>query len=470
MSRHSDSRDAATVRRRHRAPLRRHNERAFPAAAIEIGGRKGVLWRRALGSLTYEPSAGPATADTIFDLASLTKVIATTSLAMRAIDDGRLRLEDTVERWIPEWTGNDRGGVTIADLLSHSSGLTRLPAFLRRLHGPDRLQPAICGLPLEYAPRTRSIYSDLGFILLGFVLEDAQHAERRLHRRAGCGDPARRLRRAIRRLARSVTAEPLAFNPPRAGAIARRRQKWIRGGGGCWSARSTTRTRGRSAAPRVTPACSERSARWAIRARRARHDRGTPALARTETMRRFIQRAGVPGSSRALGWDTMLPTSSCGRTLVAERHRPHRIHRHVAVDRLGARPLCRAADQPRAPVARERAVARAAAAASTTRSSRPSTATSAEDVRTPGDFVQPRHARRRPIEGTAGRGVSVGVRSRRRPAQAGTWAGSGGWAGRIRPARGRRRAAATAARVGASATAAPAVGSRKRGAAAAARD
>ena len=72
------------------------NERAFPAAAIEIGGRKGVLWRRALGFLTYEPSAGPATADTIFDLASLTKVLATTSLAMRAIDDGRLRLEDPV--------------------------------------------------------------------------------------------------------------------------------------------------------------------------------------------------------------------------------------------------------------------------------------------------------------------------------------------------------------------------------------
>ena len=68
--------------------------RAFPAAAIEVGGSSGALWRRTFGALSYEETALPATADTIFDLASLTKVIATASLAMRAVDEGRFSLED----------------------------------------------------------------------------------------------------------------------------------------------------------------------------------------------------------------------------------------------------------------------------------------------------------------------------------------------------------------------------------------
>ena len=292
------------------------NARAFPAAAIEIGGQKGVLWRRALGFLTYEPSAGLATADTIFDLASLTKVLATTSLAMRAIDDGRLQLEDPVARWIPEWKGDDRRSVTIADLLSHSSGLTAYLPFFRDCTGRIDYQPAICGVPLEYAPRTRSIYSDLGFMLLGFVLEDARQRSDSFTGAPGATDPGRRLDAQFRRLATFLTPEPLGFSPPRS-----------------WRDRTAPTEvdpwRGRLLVGEVHDENT-----WALggvaghaglfgtvaavgafaRAVLATLD-GQPILARTDTMRRFIQPSGVPGSSRALGWDTMLPTSSCGTRL-----------------------------------------------------------------------------------------------------------------------------------------------------------
>ncbi|MBA3296062.1 MAG: beta-lactamase family protein, partial [Acidobacteria bacterium] len=105
--------------------------RAFPAASIEVGTREAVLWRESFGALTYDAHAPPAGADTIFDLASLTKVLATTTLTMRAVDGGLLRLDDPVAEWIPQWRGADRQYVTIAELLAHSSGLTAYLPFYK---------------------------------------------------------------------------------------------------------------------------------------------------------------------------------------------------------------------------------------------------------------------------------------------------------------------------------------------------
>src|SRR5262245_26464968 len=80
---------------------------AFPAASIEVGHASGPLWRDATGRLTYDLESAPAEAETIFDLASLTKVIATTTLMMRAVEDERVALEDPVSAWISEWRGTD---------------------------------------------------------------------------------------------------------------------------------------------------------------------------------------------------------------------------------------------------------------------------------------------------------------------------------------------------------------------------
>ncbi len=78
---------------------------AFPAAAVEVGRADEAIWRDATGRLTYDNASQPVDRETIFDLASLTKVIATTTLVMRAVDDARLRLDDPVSQWLRDWKG-----------------------------------------------------------------------------------------------------------------------------------------------------------------------------------------------------------------------------------------------------------------------------------------------------------------------------------------------------------------------------
>lgn len=145
--------------------------RIFPAASIDIGSSAGSLWTQALGTLTFDSDSAPTRVDTPFDLASLTKVIATTTVLMELVGASRLRLVDPVAMFFSEWRGADREAVTVRDLLEHASGLAaRLvdaPPKSRREFEHD-----ICRMPLEYQPRTRSIYSDLDFILLGFLAAD----------------------------------------------------------------------------------------------------------------------------------------------------------------------------------------------------------------------------------------------------------------------------------------------------------
>ena len=147
--------------------------RAFPASVVEVGRRTRPLWSEAFGRLTYAPDAPACSVDTIFDLASLTKVICTASLAMRSVAAGRLDLDVEVARLIPDWRGNDRSSVSVRELLDHSSGLPAHMRLFETTHGRGAYQQAICRTPLEQAPGTKAVYSDLGFMLLGFLLETA---------------------------------------------------------------------------------------------------------------------------------------------------------------------------------------------------------------------------------------------------------------------------------------------------------
>jgi serine-type D-Ala-D-Ala carboxypeptidase len=281
--------------------------RAFPCATVEVGRRDRPLWTSAVGTLRYELEAPDATSGTVFDLASLTKVIATTTLAMRAVDEGRLSLDDRVADRLRAWRGADRESVTIHDLLAHTSGLTAYLPFYRDCTGRLEFEHAICALPLEYVPRTQSIYSDLGFILLGFILEDARERTR------AAWDPATTLAAQFHRLAAYISAEPLAFNPPRAwrphtaptevdpwrgrllvGEVHDENAWALGGAAGHAGLFGTAAAVGAFA--RVTLLTLA----------------GQDILANAATARDFIRKPGVPGSSRALGWDTMLPTSSCG--------------------------------------------------------------------------------------------------------------------------------------------------------------
>jgi CubicO group peptidase (beta-lactamase class C family) len=283
----------------------------FPAAAAEAGNAAGVLWSTAAGAHSFDPYATAATRDTIFDLASLTKVVATTTLAMRAVDDGRLTLDDPVVSWLREWRGDDRAGVTVRDLLTHSAGLAAYLPFFHDYTGREEFQHAICTLPLEYAPRTQSTYSDLGFILLGFILEDA--ASRSSAGLPGTFDPAASLSGQFQRVASFVTTEPLAFNPPRKWRtqtapteVDRWRGRLLTGEVHDENAWALGGAAGHAGLFGTAAACGA-FARAVLRTLA-----GERILANPETQRHFIRRSSVPASSRALGWDTMLPTSSCG--------------------------------------------------------------------------------------------------------------------------------------------------------------
>ncbi len=278
-------------------------DRAAPAALIEVGGAGGAVWREAFGALTYDADAPPATAETIFDLASLTKVLSTTTLAMAAVEQGRLSVDDPVARWIAEWDGADRVAVTVGDLLEHASGLTAYLPFFNDPHmrGRAEYQRAIATLPLEYEPRSQSVYSDLGFILLGFVLEDAGRAP---------------LTGQFARVRDLVAPEPLAFHPP-ADWRPRTAPTEIDPWRGSLVAGEVHDENGHALGGAAghaglfgTAAAVGRFARLVLETTR----RDT-ALARRSTLDRFRRPSSVPGSSRALGWDTMRPTSSCGRLM-----------------------------------------------------------------------------------------------------------------------------------------------------------
>ena len=288
----------------------------FPAASVEVGNRAGVRWSSAAGAHTFDPYATFATPETIFDLASLTKVVSTATLVMRAVDDQRLRLDDRVAAWLADWRGSDREMVTVRDLLAHSSGLPAYLPFFRDHSGRQEFEHAICTLPLEYPPQTQSVYSDLGFILLGFILEDAASPATGAARLPGTFDPAASLHEQFQRVASFVTTEPLAFNPPRAWRpqtapteVDRWRGRLLTGevhDENAWALGGAAGHAGLFGTAGAVGAF----ARAVLRNLEREH-----ILAAPDTLRLFVQRAGVPSSSRALAWDTMLPSSSCGAKL-----------------------------------------------------------------------------------------------------------------------------------------------------------
>ena len=271
--------------------------RAFPAAAIEVGRAGGPIWNQAFGTLTYDPGAFIAAPDTVFDIASLTKVIATATLVMRAVDEGRVTLDAPISTWLSEWRGTDRNYVSIRDLLAHCSGLTAYLPYYREIRGRADFQAAICALPLEYAPRTQSVYSDLGFILLGFILEALAPLPAQFD--------------ALR--VQMGNIHDLQFLPPP-----------------LWNARTAPTREDTRRGRRIGEVDDDNA--WALGGvaghaglfgtaaavgEYARHllqilDNRIGAFRRDALLTFISRRTDVPGSSRALGWDTMLPTSSCG--------------------------------------------------------------------------------------------------------------------------------------------------------------
>lgn len=147
--------------------------RAFPACSLAVTFRGALIAHKALGRFTYDPASPAVTTGSLFDLASLTKVVATTTMAMILYERGLLDLEAPVTAIVPEFANNDarRREITLHMLLAHSSGLPAYEKlFLRAKTREDLLQAAFA-TPLVAAPGVRAKYSDIGFIILSIVLE-----------------------------------------------------------------------------------------------------------------------------------------------------------------------------------------------------------------------------------------------------------------------------------------------------------
>lgn len=290
--------------------------RATPAVSIEVGQANGPLWQYAAGHLTYAPDAPRCTPDTIFDLASLTKVIATTPLTMALVGRGRLDLEMPVAEIVPTWRATEKRGIAIRHLLDHSSGLPAHARIWETLPGskvppssgesPDRraaYRRAIDALPLEHPAGAAAVYSDVGFMQLGFVLEaiggeslDAQFAEMARAWSASAGG-AHTIRFNPEPAARPTIA-PTEVDPWRG--------RLLQGEVHDENAAALGGVAAHAGLFGTAHAIGE-FARLVLRSFTA-----DTALGSSSLMRQFATRSSVPGSSRALGWDTMLPTSSCG--------------------------------------------------------------------------------------------------------------------------------------------------------------
>lgn len=276
-------------------------ERAFPATSVAITYKGKLVCLKAFGRFTYEPDSPVATTDSIFDIASVSKVVATTPMAMIVYERGLLDLDMPLVAVVGEFAGEDprRDEVTLRMLLAHSSGLPAYEKLFLEAKARDELIFAACSTPLTSNPGAKAEYSDIGFILLGVALERM------------AGEPIDRF--CQHQIFGALGMTRTTFNPPTA-----------------W----------RSSIP---PTVDDRSFRHRIIQGEV-HDenasvmggvaghaglfatagdlaifahamlRGGQPIIRPETLALFTRRESSPaGTSRALGWDTPSSPSQSGR-------------------------------------------------------------------------------------------------------------------------------------------------------------
>ena len=155
---------------------------AFPGASVAVTHDGKLIALKGMGSFSYEDNSPKVMAETIFDLASVSKVIATTTMAMILYERGELDLDLPLVALIPEFAAQDarRNEVTLRMLLAHSSGMPAYVKLFEEAQTQNELLRAACRVPLTADPAARAEYSDIGFILLGQAL--SQIAEESIDR------------------------------------------------------------------------------------------------------------------------------------------------------------------------------------------------------------------------------------------------------------------------------------------------
>ena len=296
---------------------------AAPGAVLGVSSR-GARYLYGAGRLARDDATRPD-GHSIYDLASLTKVIATTTLAMIAVSEGRLDLDAPVQRYLPEFRGQGKERVTIRHLLTHSSGLpAHRPTWLQS-PARDSALGLVIGTPLDTVPGARMVYSDLGAIVLGEVLQRVHHGSLdrlarkeifdRLHMSSTGFRPAERL---LPRIAATEYDSTWRHRMVR-GQVHDENAAWLGGVSGHaglfgsaldlmtfgeWLLKTVGRSDGMTVGNFPDLGDHLPSYRLSV----------LPSIARE-----FIRRQElVPGSSRALGWDTPSNGSSAGHRLSPE--------------------------------------------------------------------------------------------------------------------------------------------------------
>jgi CubicO group peptidase (beta-lactamase class C family) len=145
----------------------------YPGAVVVIGRRDSVLYARGYGHFTWSPkSAVPSPDSTLWDIASITKVMGTTSAAMRLVDVNRLSLDAPVRQYLPPFAGGAKNRVTVRMLLDHTSGLRAYVPFFKQAKTREAAISLLYAEPLVREPGEKPVYSDLNAIVLGLLLEN----------------------------------------------------------------------------------------------------------------------------------------------------------------------------------------------------------------------------------------------------------------------------------------------------------
>jgi serine-type D-Ala-D-Ala carboxypeptidase len=271
-----------------------------PGAVLAAGRHGKLVHLKAYGRVDPDPSAGPASTRTIYDLASLTKVVGTTTAAMILEEEGLLDLDRPVREYLPELDSPEKAGITSRMLLTHEAGFEAFAALYHEFRGRDQYLAQINARPLRWTPGTRTEYSDWDLILMQLIVEriSGSTLDRFLQERVfgplGMVDTGFNPSAAVRE--RVAPTEIQEFRGGKVHGEVHDENAWALGGVAGHAGLFST-------APDLAIFAQMMLNGGEIGGRR---------ILRAETIARWTSRQAL-GSTRALGWDTPPPRGSAGR-------------------------------------------------------------------------------------------------------------------------------------------------------------
>ena len=298
---------------------------AAPGAVLAVGRGDRVVRLRGYGNLDWASSATlppgtTATDSSLYDLASLTKVVATTTGVMQLIDSGRLSLDTRIGEHLQEWSRGWKRDVTVRHLLTHQGGLPPFLPFWRTLRGEDEYREAFAALEPDHEPGQQTVYSDIGFMTLGFLIEEVTgrpldyHLNESVFRPLGMTETWFDPPPSLYRRTAPTEVDTVYRHRHVHGEVHDENAHALDGVAGHAGLFSSARDLSKFAAWILAAAREGRDLAATARPPRGPYTRSFSARLDSpspETVARFTARA-APASSRALGWDTPSGRSSAG--------------------------------------------------------------------------------------------------------------------------------------------------------------